>query len=187
MLWSFYYDHGQIKTTKNDSGRCFQSQMPRHHGRSPGQIAARHHHQTRKTRCQNRSGNGRARRHFRLSERQGDDCGRHCKSRRSRRRMGHPEVILLDTHVVVWVVLDPSKLSQEAVAAIEKSIKVGNGIAMCGVSLLEIAHLVARGRIQTNSLLETLLEQIESRFVILQLNSQIAARAAQLPVSYPRD
>ncbi len=101
--------------------------------------------------------------------------------------MGHPEVILLDTHVVVWVVLDPSKLSQEAVAAIEKSIKVGNGIAMCGVSLLEIAHLVARGRIQTNSLLETFLEQIESRFVILQLNSQIAARAAQLPVSYPRD
>jgi len=96
-------------------------------------------------------------------------------------------VILLDTHVVVWVVLDPSKLSQQAVAAIEKSIKVGNGIAMCGVSLLEIAHLVARGRIQTNSLLETFLEQIESRFVILQLNSQIAARAAQLPVSYPRD
>jgi PIN domain nuclease of toxin-antitoxin system len=26
-----------------------------------------------------------------------------------------------------------------------------------------------------------------STFVILQLNSQIAARAAQLPVSYPRD
>jgi PIN domain nuclease of toxin-antitoxin system len=101
--------------------------------------------------------------------------------------MGHPEVILLDTHVVVWVALDPSKLSQEAAAAIEKSIKVGNGIAMCGVSLFEIAHLVVRGRIQANSSLETFLEQIESRFVILQLNSQIAARAAQFPVSYPRD
>ena len=96
-------------------------------------------------------------------------------------------MILLDTHVVVWAVLDPHKLSHQATAAIEKSIKAGNGPAISVVSLFEIAHLVARGRIEISSSLETFLQEIESRFVVLPLSSQVAARAVQLPASYPRD
>jgi PIN domain nuclease of toxin-antitoxin system len=101
--------------------------------------------------------------------------------------MGNLEVILLDTHVVVWVALDPSKVSREATAAIAKSIKAESGPAMSVVSLFEIAHLVARGRIEISSSLETFLQEIESRFVVLPLSSQVAARAVQLPASYPRD
>ena len=96
-------------------------------------------------------------------------------------------MILLDTHVVVWAVLDPHKLSHQATAAIEKSIKAGNGPAISVVSLFEIAHLVARGRIETISSLETFLEEIESHFVVLPLSSQVAARAVRLPASFPRD
>ena len=96
-------------------------------------------------------------------------------------------MILLDTHVVVWVALDPNQLSREATETIEKSIKAESGPAMSVVSLFEIAHLVARGRIEISSSLETFLQEIESRFVVLPLSSQVAARAVQLPASYPRD
>jgi PIN domain nuclease of toxin-antitoxin system len=35
--------------------------------------------------------------------------------------------------------------------------------------------------------MEQFLQDVESRFIVLPLNTEIAARAAQLPVSYPRD
>ena len=96
-------------------------------------------------------------------------------------------MILLDTHVVMWLVLDPDKLSKKATVAIEQARKAQNGIAVSIVSQIEIAYLIARGRIRTALSMEQFLQDVESRFIVLPLNTEIAARAAQLPVSYPRD
>jgi len=43
--------------------------------------------------------------------------------------MGQSQVILLDTHVVLWLTSDPSKLSRKAKTAIEDARKYGDGLA----------------------------------------------------------
>jgi PIN domain nuclease of toxin-antitoxin system len=101
--------------------------------------------------------------------------------------MGNIEVILLDTHVVLWLVLDPDKLSKKAAVAIGQAHKANNGIAVSIVSQVEIAYLIARGRIRTVLSMEQFLQDLESRFIMLPLNTEIAGRAALMPVSYPRD
>jgi PIN domain nuclease of toxin-antitoxin system len=102
--------------------------------------------------------------------------------------MGNAEVmVLLDTHVAVWLVLEPNKLSREAIAAIARGRKTGSGIAISIVSEFEIAWLIVKGRIQTILSVEQFLQDLESHFIVLPLNTEVAARAAQLPLSYPRD
>jgi PIN domain nuclease of toxin-antitoxin system len=45
-------------------------------------------------------------------------------------------VILLDTHVVVWLAFESSRLSSKARAAIETSSANGEGLAICDITLL---------------------------------------------------
>jgi len=102
--------------------------------------------------------------------------------------MANAEVmVLLDTHVAVWLVLEPNKLSREATAAIARGRKTGGGIAISIVSEVEIASLIVRGRIRTILSVEQFLHDLESRIIVLPINTEIAARAAQFPLSYPRD
>lgn len=96
-------------------------------------------------------------------------------------------MILLDTHVVAWLAREPQKLSRDAARAIRQANKAAAGVAVSCVTLFELAHLVQRGRIQTNSLLDEYLQDIAARFVVLPLTNTVAARSAQLPISFPRD
>jgi PIN domain nuclease of toxin-antitoxin system len=96
-------------------------------------------------------------------------------------------VFLLDTHVVVWIALAPDRLSKKAVRAIDDARKNGRGLSISDITLFELASLVARQRIQLQVSLESFLEEVESRFVIIPMNRHIAARGVQLPGSYPND
>ena len=96
-------------------------------------------------------------------------------------------MVLLDTHVALWLVLEPNKLSREAIATIARGRKTGSGIAISIISEVEIASLIVRGRIWTILSVQQFLQDLESRFMVLPLNFEVAARAAQLPLSYPRD
>jgi PIN domain nuclease of toxin-antitoxin system len=53
-------------------------------------------------------------------------------------------LILLDTHVLVWLVGERKRLSAPALEAIES----GSGLAIALVSAQEIAYLVVRGRLE---------------------------------------
>jgi PIN domain nuclease of toxin-antitoxin system len=48
-------------------------------------------------------------------------------------------LILLDTHVVLWLLSDPVRLSKAAQDAIDDVRRNGSGLAICGITLLEIA------------------------------------------------
>ena len=52
-------------------------------------------------------------------------------------------MIVLDTHVWIWWVADPARLSKAARSAIEKARVRG----VCTISVWEIAMLVERGRL----------------------------------------
>jgi PIN domain nuclease of toxin-antitoxin system len=96
-------------------------------------------------------------------------------------------VILVDTHVVVWLALQPERVSKKARTAIEDARRTGQGIGISDICLLEISILERKARIRLDSSLETFLLEIEARFIILPITGRICVRAVLLPASYPND
>jgi PIN domain nuclease of toxin-antitoxin system len=101
--------------------------------------------------------------------------------------MGRTLLILLDTHVVVWLAFDQSQISRKARTAIEEARALGNGLAISDVTLLEAATLASRGRIHLGISLESFLEEVETHFVVLPITSRACARAMGFPATYPKD
>ncbi|HKW63836.1 MAG TPA: type II toxin-antitoxin system VapC family toxin [Candidatus Acidoferrum sp.] len=101
--------------------------------------------------------------------------------------MGQFGLILLDTHVVLWVKSDSARLSPKAKARIEKARHAAEGLAISGITLLELATLASKGRIRLTIGLESMLQEIESQFVVLPISSRACARTLELPASYPKD
>jgi PIN domain nuclease of toxin-antitoxin system len=96
-------------------------------------------------------------------------------------------VILLDTHVVLWLAFDQAKISRKAKTAIEEARRKGEGLAISDITLLEIATLESKGRIALRTTLETFLTEVEERFVILPITGRVCVRAVGLPSRYPSD
>jgi len=96
-------------------------------------------------------------------------------------------LILLDTHVVLRLTSDPEKLSGNARAAIEVSRRNGDGMAVCDITLLELTMLASKGRIHLGISLQSLLQEIEARFVVFPITSRACARAMSFPAAYPKD
>jgi PIN domain nuclease of toxin-antitoxin system len=96
-------------------------------------------------------------------------------------------VILVDTHVVVWLAFDQNQLSKKARAAIDDARKNGDGLAISDISLLELATLVSKGRVRLDISLESFLQEIETRFTVLPISGRACARVMGLPTAYPKD
>ena len=96
-------------------------------------------------------------------------------------------MILLDTHVVLWVKSDSARLSAKAKVTIEEARRHAEGLAISGITLLELATLAKKGRIHLSISLESMLREIEAQFVVLPISSRACARTLQLPASYPQD
>jgi PIN domain nuclease of toxin-antitoxin system len=96
-------------------------------------------------------------------------------------------VILVDTHVVVWLAFDPTRLSKRARTAIDKAREDGDGLAISDITLLELTALASKGRIRLDISLESFLREVEIRFVVLPITSRACVRALGLPAAYPQD
>jgi len=96
-------------------------------------------------------------------------------------------LILVDTHVVVWLALEPERVSKDAQAAIDDARQDEDGLAVCGITLLEIATAYGKGRISLAMSLESFLRDVEERFVVLPISARACARTLTLPAAYPKD
>ena len=96
-------------------------------------------------------------------------------------------MILVDTHVVVWLAFDQNRLSKKARAAIDDARTKEDGLAISDITLLELATLASRGRVRIDISLESFLQEVETRFVVLPISSRACARAVGLPPTYPKD
>ena len=96
-------------------------------------------------------------------------------------------MILVDTHVVVWLAFDQNQISKKARTAINDARKSADGLAISDITLLELATLVSKARIRLAISLESFLEEVEARFVVLPISGRACARAMALPASYPKD
>ena len=96
-------------------------------------------------------------------------------------------MLALDTHVVVWIMADPSQLSKLAKQAIDDAREQSGGIFISDATMFELANLISRKRLGLHVSMESFLEEVESHFTILPINRHVAARSVQLPSTYPRD
>lgn len=95
-------------------------------------------------------------------------------------------MILLDTHVLVWAVSEPKRLSRPATSAISRARK-GSGLAIAAITLWELAVLVSCGRIQAYGTVDASVRLLTEGVAVLPLTPEIAALATQFPDDYPAD
>jgi len=101
--------------------------------------------------------------------------------------MGRSLLILVDTHIVIWLAFEEARLSKRARAAIVEARLNGQGLAISDISLFELARAFSRERTHLGISVESALAEVELRFVLLPINSQISLRAFGLPKTYPKD
>lgn len=95
-------------------------------------------------------------------------------------------MILLDTHVLIWLALEPQKLSQKAKEAITEARK-SSFLTIAGITLWEIAWLVENSRIRTTMSVGSFVRECAAKVRVIPISPEIAARAVGFPDSYPKD
>jgi PIN domain nuclease of toxin-antitoxin system len=95
-------------------------------------------------------------------------------------------MILLDTHVLIWTLRDPAKLSKPAADAIRTASDDG-GLAISAITLWELAWLATHGRLTFSGTVDDFVEKLSSRTAIRPITPRIAVLASQLPSTYSKD
>lgn len=97
-------------------------------------------------------------------------------------------MILLDTNVLIWTVIDPHKLSRKAASTIRRARNDG-GLGVSAITLWELANLFSRGHVRVPGTIEDSIQVlIDSAGVsVLPLTPTIVALASQFPEDYSRD
>jgi len=101
--------------------------------------------------------------------------------------VGRSILILLDTHVVIWLAQEYKRISPKAQSTIESARKKDRGLAISGITLVEIARLANHGRIRLTPNVAAVVSEVERRFVVLPITGDIALQAFDLPARYPND
>jgi PIN domain nuclease of toxin-antitoxin system len=94
-------------------------------------------------------------------------------------------VIVLDSHVLLWLRVMPERLSAPARGAIEGARE--GGLAIAAISLYELARLLVRGAAVPAGTVEQGLADLTGPVTILPLTAPIALIAATWPPTVPGD
>ena len=90
-------------------------------------------------------------------------------------------MILMDTCAIVWDALEPAKLSQKAITAINNADQQ-NALIICDISIWEISMLIKKGRIQVDTTAANFINLfLQSRNVSVK---SISPEIAELSVNF---
>ena len=95
-------------------------------------------------------------------------------------------MILLDTHVLIWMSSDPKRLSTRAHHAVLEA-RQRTGIAVASITLWELAWLAESRRILVSGSVESFVRETISRVAVKSMTPEITATALRLPADFPRD
>ena len=96
-------------------------------------------------------------------------------------------MILADTHVVLWLALEPRQISPVAAKALAEARLTGRGVAIADITIWEIAQMTRKGRVDLQTPLASFLRSVESAYRVLRVTGEIATRGVGFGDSYPRD
>jgi PIN domain nuclease of toxin-antitoxin system len=95
-------------------------------------------------------------------------------------------MILLDTHILIWLLIAPDNLAPKAKKAILAARKSGS-LALSAISLWEMTWLVQNKRIDLDVSIDSFVKKCASYVQVLPITPEIAVRSVQFPKSYPND
>lgn len=97
-------------------------------------------------------------------------------------------MILLDTHVLVFLALRPERLSKPATRAIAKAER-RDGVAISSITLWELAQLIDQGRLAVPGSVEGFLREVCRRpgLTVLDITADIAALTLLFPATFAKD
>jgi PIN domain nuclease of toxin-antitoxin system len=101
--------------------------------------------------------------------------------------MGRSLLILLDTHVVVWLAGEEERISRKAQAAIDEARQAEQGLAISDFTLYELSMLFRKKQFSLAISMESFVSEVEKRFVVLPITGRICISAFSLPAGYPKD
>lgn len=90
--------------------------------------------------------------------------------------------IVVDTHILIWLYTDPSRISTKALSAIREA-EINFTIHVSAISIVELIYLTERQRIDAE-VLESVyktLEDLETSFRLIELTHGIAKEVAEIP------
>jgi PIN domain nuclease of toxin-antitoxin system len=96
-------------------------------------------------------------------------------------------MILLDTHVVIWLMTTPERLSKPAAAAIDNAGEDGTRLAISTASVFEILYAKRRNRVQLHVSGTILIKRLRTRFDFLPVTEAVAVEAAAFPEPFHGD
>ncbi|BAZ14275.1 PilT protein domain protein [Calothrix sp. NIES-4071] len=92
------------------------------------------------------------------------------------------KAVVVDTHTIVWYLIEPEQLSENAIQALDQAVNTGQFIYVSAISIVEICYLVERYRLP-ELVLQRLLEVSDTseQIIITQpLNRIIAETLPQI-------
>jgi PIN domain nuclease of toxin-antitoxin system len=95
-------------------------------------------------------------------------------------------MIVLDTHVVVWMTTDRGRISEAAMAHLRRAGRDDQRLAISSSTLWEIALSTSKGTMRISRPLPDYLRYLEEAFLVLPLTSAIAIQALAFE-RLPRD
>jgi PIN domain nuclease of toxin-antitoxin system len=96
-------------------------------------------------------------------------------------------LILLDTHVVIWLASGEMRLSAKAQAAIDEARRNQEALSISDFTMFELAMMFRKKRVGLHISLESFLFEVEQRFVILPITRDVCVHTLAFPRGYPRD
>jgi len=94
-------------------------------------------------------------------------------------------LILLDTHVVIWLASDDSRISRPARSAIAEARQSRRGLAISDFTLFELSLLFGKKKFALAVTPEAFLSEVERRFTVFPVTANIALQAFDFPARFP--
>ena len=91
--------------------------------------------------------------------------------------------VVADTHTIIWYLVEPDRLSENALLALDRATNTGQSICISAISIVEVCYLVERGRLP-ELVLQRLLnvcDATDAVVVSVPLNRAIAETIHQIP------
>lgn len=90
---------------------------------------------------------------------------------------------VLDTHAVIWYLLDSDRLPEPVFRLIDSAASSGTPACISAISLVEVVYLVERGRIPAEAFqrLSTELDNQTPAFEVVPLDARIAVALRRVP------
>lgn len=93
--------------------------------------------------------------------------------------------LVVDTHAAVWYLLQSSRLSATANAALDETLKRGDSIYLASISLVEVIYLVEKGKlgqVAADQLIDGIRDP-QSNWILAPLDLAISQELSKVPRS----